>query len=850
VCLNPGLSAELHALRWENLYDPEYQAPLALSEQVIFSRILASPDLTPVVIPLRPRLQALIVVANPTDLVDYSLAPIAVGEEIARITSALRPIPATIIGDYPDAVQHRATLPAIIEHLRPAPEAGSTGPHILYLVCHGRLVDDEPYLWLEGAGGSSEPTRGRDLVARVRDLARRPLLAVLASCQSAGQGYGDVLAALGPQLAQAGIPAVLAMQGNVPMQTVEHMMPVFFRELQRDGQVDRALAAARGDLRGDPSWWMPVLFLRIRDGRLWREELADAAVSPARTIATDGGDYAEGNIDRRQGIFAHEVHIHGSLPTPAPPEPDAGQLLRAYLRRLQHELAQTDVVPIANAYAAADTRAYVPLQVQSLRNAAPAPVFAALAGLIATQRPAGLLLIGDAGSGKSHTLRYAALLLAQAWPGIAPELATDLGWPIDRPLLPVYVQLQDLPRCRAELRQAEPTTEPTLLQLIDHHLCRPASDADRWPTGLIRSLVTTAAQSCLFLLDGLDEIDETAERQDFQRALLRLQREHPEHVYVVASRPLPDHLLGAARFAERRLLPLQVEQMRRILIHWYRAEYGAESLAPEDEGQVERQADDLLATILQDPDLAPMAPNPLFLTAIARMALSSLGLPRLRVQKYDALVDLLLEWRRNRLRLADRTGLFAELSHRAALHRLAELAVCMLHLGREELTLEAFLRGACREVLANDGDADEPAFAAFEQLLRSVVRHTGLMVERRGRYHFTFGFRDYLAARGMTRFADLDGRLFDRRAEPAWRTTMMLAVGHQAAIDPRRLKPLFARLLADGAESTLLAAEALVEALDGRVPELEPERRRVLARRRDLSADPDLIRRLEPLDEG
>ncbi|GEM_PF-3328781 len=330
--------------------------------------------------------------------------------------------------------------------------------------------------------------------------------------------------------------------------------------------------------------------------------------------------------------------------------------------------------------------------------------------------------------------------------------------------------------------------------------------------------------------------------------MLKLQREHPEHVYVVTSRPLPDHLLGAAGFAERHLLPLEPPQMRRILVHWHRAEYGAAPLTPEVEHKVERQVDNLLATIRQDPDLAPLAPNPLFLTAMALMALSSLGLPRLRVQKYDALVDLLLEWRRNRLPLADRAGLFAEVSHRAALRRLAELALCMLHLGREELTLEAFLRGACREVLPRDGDADEPAFEEFEQLLRSVVRHTGLMVERRGRYGFTFGFRDYLAARGMTRFADLDSRLFDRRAEPAWRTTLMLAVGRQAAIDPRRLKPLFARLLADGAESTLLAAEALVEALDGRVPELEPERRQVLARLRAMGADPDLIRRLEPLD--
>jgi hypothetical protein len=92
---------------------------------------------------------------------------------------------------------------------------------------------------------------------------------VLASCQSAGSGTGDALAALGPQLAEAGIPAVLAMQGNISMETVANFMPVFFEQLQRDGQIDRALAVARGTVRQRHDYWMPVLFMRLRSGRIW-----------------------------------------------------------------------------------------------------------------------------------------------------------------------------------------------------------------------------------------------------------------------------------------------------------------------------------------------------------------------------------------------------------------------------------------------------------------------------------------------------------------------------------------------------------------------------------------------------
>ena len=98
---------------------------------------------------------------------------------------------------------------------------------------------------------------------------------VLASCQSAGLG-GDarsndagVLAALGPRLAEAGVPAVLAMQGDISMETVSRFMPTFFHELQRDGQIDRAMAAARGAIRDRHDWWAPALFMRLRSGRIW-----------------------------------------------------------------------------------------------------------------------------------------------------------------------------------------------------------------------------------------------------------------------------------------------------------------------------------------------------------------------------------------------------------------------------------------------------------------------------------------------------------------------------------------------------------------------------------------------------
>jgi hypothetical protein len=256
-----GASApELHRLRWETLLDPQDATPLATNQNILFSRYLTSLDWRPV--RLRPRgdLKALAVAANPTNLADYSLAPVDVEAELGRASVALGDIPLTAIPGSPSGP--RASLNQIITAL-------GEGYDILYLVCHGLFKADESWLWLEDAAGKATRTSGAELITRLKELELRPRLVVLASCQSAGSGQGEALSALGPRLAEAGIPAVIAMQENITMETVAQFMPVFFAELARDGQIDRALAAARGQVRQRSDYWMPALFMRLKSGRIW-----------------------------------------------------------------------------------------------------------------------------------------------------------------------------------------------------------------------------------------------------------------------------------------------------------------------------------------------------------------------------------------------------------------------------------------------------------------------------------------------------------------------------------------------------------------------------------------------------
>lgn len=262
ILIGPS-APELHSLRWETLRVPGEETFLTMHEQIRFSRYLSSFDWQPVRLRPQAELRVLMAAANPTDLDRYTLAPVDVAGELARARQSLLGLRITELA--PDG---KVTLAALVDHLR-------TGYDILYLVCHGSLVKGTPWLWLTDDQGATHRVSGRELVNVLSELAQRPALIVLASCQSAGAGDErqssdeGALAALGPQLAEAGIAAVLAMQGNITLSTLATFMPKFFSELRVDGQVDRALAVARSAVRQRPDWWAPTLFMRLRSGRIW-----------------------------------------------------------------------------------------------------------------------------------------------------------------------------------------------------------------------------------------------------------------------------------------------------------------------------------------------------------------------------------------------------------------------------------------------------------------------------------------------------------------------------------------------------------------------------------------------------
>jgi hypothetical protein len=289
-------AAELHHLHWETLLNPQDGSFLAWDQNVLLSRHLYARELGQMELRSKGELRALVFVANPADLArplgfslrtgadsQRSLAPVDVTGEVERAKTVLKDVKQVDVLSSDPHQPGQATLDNLLDRL-------NSGYDIIYLVCHGALLPDDPdapgslfraYILLEKADGSLDIVNGERLVSFIRDLHLnlRPRLMVLASCQSAGQGqtpnpaatstdHGE-LSALGPLLAESGIPAVLAMLENVQQDTVAKFMPVFFKQLLSYGLVDRAMAAARSAVQSRPDWWAPVLFMRLTGGELW-----------------------------------------------------------------------------------------------------------------------------------------------------------------------------------------------------------------------------------------------------------------------------------------------------------------------------------------------------------------------------------------------------------------------------------------------------------------------------------------------------------------------------------------------------------------------------------------------------
>ncbi|HET91580.1 MAG TPA: CHAT domain-containing protein [Chloroflexi bacterium] len=259
-------AAELHGLPWELLSEKDSFALLSAHADTPFSRYL--PIALPWGSPVEDRpVRVLVAISNPDDLeAEHGLAPVDVAQEREGLVAALGGDEGVQL-DFLDS-------PITLERLEEALHDGSY--HVLHILSHGGFNPrrQQALLYLQEEQGHTALVPDEAVVGMLARQAVRPRLVFLLACQSAARSTADAFLGLGPKLVSVGVPAVVAMQDVVTMETGHTFSGTFYRRLVEHGQVDLAVNQARSTLltAGRPDAAVPVLFMRLKSGQLWSEE--------------------------------------------------------------------------------------------------------------------------------------------------------------------------------------------------------------------------------------------------------------------------------------------------------------------------------------------------------------------------------------------------------------------------------------------------------------------------------------------------------------------------------------------------------------------------------------------------
>ncbi|MFL5803318.1 MAG: SUMF1/EgtB/PvdO family nonheme iron enzyme, partial [Roseiflexaceae bacterium] len=241
---------------WELLYDPLDDQFLALARDLVLVRYPPSPIGTMPTLAANP-LRVLVILASPEGS-DYSR--INLDRELRRIRNALKnPLDRKQV--VLDVIRGPDTLGQLRMQLRnPA--------QIVHILCHGDLDErsGEGVLIFEDADGAADLANAellRQYFQRQRGHLR---LVLLNACLGALPADDDPFSSVGAALLRSGVPAVIAMQFELPEDAAVELTQVFYAEAAAGAPIGMALTEARLQLYGRyPSrldWAIPVLFLR------------------------------------------------------------------------------------------------------------------------------------------------------------------------------------------------------------------------------------------------------------------------------------------------------------------------------------------------------------------------------------------------------------------------------------------------------------------------------------------------------------------------------------------------------------------------------------------------------------
>jgi formylglycine-generating enzyme required for sulfatase activity len=439
-----------------------------------------------------------------------------------------------------------------------------------------------------------------------------------------------------------------------------------------------------------------------------------------------------------------------------------------------------------------------------------------------------LVLVGEAGSGKTTFLKFVALTLARACRGKGSRWAErHLGW-APRPLpWPVYLPLGGFGHWLTQQQEGADAARPQLL--LDY--LRHGFGDQELPERFFEMALEQGR--CLVLLDGLDEVPALTDRNFVADVVTGFARRYDRCRFIVTCRPEGYQGVPLGLFHRESVGHFTWDEIKAFVHRWC-------AVMETQPRQAEELARDLLRRIEDTPPVRELAENPLRLTVIAIIHYGGRQLPERRAKLYERCVEVLLTWDEARAGrgardIIEHYPVAFMLSADARRQKLEKIAFCLQTAepgGKREESRDVVAEWILEDFRLGEGiDQQRRARADAHQFLSWVVERSYLMRELDTRLAFDPRiFQEYLAARRLARHSDCLGYVRDALPRDWWEETLLLTVGHLSAFDAARAREMIEFILDQPDlpdhphRNLVLATRALVDTEKGAVfPEFRAE---------------------------